>query len=89
MTSEHTVKAFDEELNHLDSIIAEMGGLAEVQLTDAIEALMQRDSDKAALVAAADARIDQLESEIDHLAVSLLALRQPMAADLRAVICAR
>ena len=88
MTSEHIVKAFDEELNHLDSIIAEMGGLAEVQLADAIEALMQRDSDKAALVAAADARIDQLESDIDHLAVSLLALRQPMAADLRAVICA-
>jgi len=88
MASEHIVKAFDEQLNHLDNIIAEMGGLAEVQLADAIEALMQRDSDKAALVAAADVRIDQLESDIDHLAVSLLALRQPMAADLRAVICA-
>jgi phosphate transport system protein len=88
MASEHIVKAFDEQLNHLDNIIAEMGGLAEVQLADAIEALMQRDSDKAALVAAADVRIDQLESDIDHLAESLLALRQPMAADLRAVICA-
>jgi phosphate transport system protein len=88
MTSEHIVKSFDEQLNRLEHTIAEMGGLAETQLTDAIEALMKRDSEKAAEVAAADARIDEMESEVDHLAISLLALRQPMASDLRAIVSA-
>jgi phosphate transport system protein len=88
MTSKHIVKSFDEQLNRLEHTIAEMGGLAETQLTDAIAALMKRDSEKAAEVAAADARIDNLESEVDQLALSLLALRQPMAADLRVVVCA-
>lgn len=88
MTSEHIVKSFDEQLNRLEHTIAEMGGLAETQLADAVEALLRRDSDKAAQVAAADARIDEMETEVDHLAVSLLALRQPMASDLRAIVCA-
>jgi phosphate transport system protein len=88
MTSEHIVKSFDDQLNRLEHTIAEMGGLAESQLTDAIDALLKRDSDKAAQVAAADARIDDMETEVDQLAVSLLALRQPMASDLRAIVCA-
>jgi len=88
MTSDHIVKSFDDQLNRLEHTIAEMGGLAESQLTEAIDALLKRDSDKAAQVAAADARIDDMETEVDQLAVNLLALRQPMASDLRAIVCA-
>jgi phosphate transport system protein len=88
MTSDHIVKAFDDQLNRLEHTIAEMGGLAETQLADAIDALLKRDSEKAAQVAVADVRIDDMESEVDQLAVSLLALRQPMASDLRAIVCA-
>lgn len=88
MPSKHIVKSFDDELNKLDNAIAKMGGLAEHQLAEAIEALVHRDIEKAAMVTAADKFIDQLESEIDHDAVTLLARRQPMAADLRSVIAA-
>ena len=88
MTSEHIVKSFDDQLNRLGHVIAEMGGLAEAQLADAMEALLRRDTEKAIQVASADKRIDDLESEVDQLAVSLLALRQPMARDLREVISA-
>jgi phosphate transport system protein len=88
MTSEHIVKSFDEQLNRLDNVIAEMGGLAEVQLAEAIDALIRRDSDRAAEIAAADARIDALEAQVDQLTVAMLALRQPMAADLRQIISA-
>lgn len=86
MASEHIVKSFDDQLNRLGHVIAEMGGLAEAQLADAMEALIKRDTEKALQVALADKRIDDLEGEVDQLAVSLLALRQPMARDLRDVI---
>ncbi len=88
MGSEHTVKAFDEQLKRLDHLIAEMGGLAETQLANAIEALMKRDSEKAARVVGIDMRLDELELEVDHHTVMLLALRQPMASDLRQIIAA-
>lgn len=86
MASDHIVKSFDDQLNRLNNVIAEMGGLAEIQLSEAMEALKRRDTEKAIEVASGDQRIDDLESEVDHLAVSLLALRQPMATDLREVI---
>lgn len=86
MTSEHTVRSFDDDLKRLDHLIAEMGGLAEVQLAGAIEALTQRDVEKATAVAAADARIDALEAQIDQHTISLLARRQPMARDLREIV---
>ncbi len=88
MATDHTVKSFDEQLNRLQNKIAEMSGLAEHQLAEAISALVQRDGDKAAVVAGGDSRIDALESEVDHLAVLLIALRQPMGDDLRQVITA-
>ena len=47
MTSNHIVKSFDEQLRRLDNLIAEMGGLAEVQLSEAIEAMVRRDVDRA------------------------------------------
>jgi phosphate transport system protein len=88
MVSEHTVKSFDEELNLLDSKIAEMGGLVEAQIAEAIKALVSRDSDLAARVMTQDRCIDELENDINVLTVRMLALRQPMAEDLRTAIAA-
>lgn len=88
MENDHIVKSFDEDLGRVDSIIAEMGGLAERQLAGAIEALVKRDAELAQKVIESDVRIDQLEAEIDDLTIRLLALRQPMAEDLRLVISA-
>jgi phosphate transport system protein len=65
-----------------------MGGLAESQLAAAIEAVQERDSDLAARVIEDDAKVDQLERDLDNLAVRLLALRQPMARDLREIVVA-
>ena len=86
--AEHTVKAFDNEISQLRGLIAEMGGLAEVAIRDAMEALVKRDEAKAQAVVAADARLDALEAEVDRLAVRIIALRAPMADDLRDVIAA-
>ncbi len=88
MATEHTVKSYDDELKNLSQIIAQMGGLAEAQLQSAIEALVRRDGDLAAQVVQSDARIDELEHQITSLTVRMLALRQPMAQDLREVVAA-
>ena len=88
MATEHTVKSYDEELKNLNQIIAQMGGLAEAQLQTAIEALVRRDSDLASQAVQSDARIDALEQQISSLTVRILALRQPMASDLREVVAA-
>ena len=88
MPSEHVIKSYDEELRRVNNTITEMGGLAESQLATAIEAVMQRDSDLAANVVETDAKVDQLQREVDNLAVRVLALRQPMARDLREVFAA-
>ncbi len=85
---DHTVKAFDSEIGQLRGLVAEMGGLAEVAIRDAITALVQHDEDLANQVVAADARLDVLEAEVDRLAVRTIALRAPMADDLRDVIAA-
>ncbi len=88
MDQEHIMKVYDEELTRLDQLIAEMGGLAESQLSDAVEAMLRRDGELALKVAERDQRIDALERDIDALTMRVLALRQPMAEDLRAVIAA-
>lgn len=85
---DHTVKAFDTEIGQLRGLVAEMGGLAEVAIRDAITALVQHDEQLANQVVAADARLDALEAEVDRLAVRTIALRAPMADDLRDVIAA-
>jgi phosphate transport system protein len=85
---EHIVKSYDEELQRLNKMIVEMGGLAESQLAAAIEAVVERDSDLAARVIEDDAKVDQLERDLDNLAIRLLALRQPMARDLREIFVA-
>lgn len=88
MASEHIIKSYDEELQRLSKMIVEMGGLAESQLAAAIEAVVKRDSDLAARVVEGDRQVDQLERDLDNLAVRLLALRQPMARDLREIVVA-
>jgi phosphate transport system protein len=88
MASEHIVKSYDEELQRLNKMIVEMGGLAESQLAASIEAVQERDSDLAARVIEDDAKVDQLERDLDNLVIRLLALRQPMARDLREIFVA-
>jgi len=86
MEQKHILKTYDEELNQLQNMIAEMGGLAEMQLSRAINALVKYDSDTATAIVDKDQRIDELERTIDSFAVALVAKRQPMASDLRTII---
>jgi phosphate transport system protein len=88
MVAEHTVKAFDEDITRLRGLVAEMGGLAELSIAEAMDALVHGDEALAAGVIARDRRIDLLESEVDRLSVRVLALRAPMADDLREVVAA-
>lgn len=86
METEHIVKSYDDELGQLTGAIARMGGLAESQLTKAVDALTSGDVHLAQKVIDDDKRIDELETEVDNMAIRLIALRQPMAEDLRTVI---
>jgi len=88
MSIEHTVKSFDEELNRLSQMVAQMGGLAEAQLHSAIETLVARDAEQAGRVVQGDSKIDQLERQISTHTIRMLALRQPMAQDLREIVAA-
>ena len=85
---EHTVKAFDEDITRLRGLIAEMGGLAEVAIQQALQALVQGDEELAAEIVERDAKLDALETEVDAMAVRILALRAPMADDLREIVAA-
>jgi phosphate transport system protein len=86
--SNHIVKAFDEELGELRKLIAQMGGLAEDQFGKSIEALSRSDKRLADLVIAADDKMDKIEKDIEERAITMIARRQPMAHDLRAIIVA-
>jgi phosphate transport system protein len=85
---EHTVKAFDEDITRLRGLIAEMGGLAEVAVQEAMQALISGDEELAAQVVERDKKLDRLENEVDEMAIRVIALRAPMADDLREVIAA-
>lgn len=85
---EHTVKAFDEDITRLRGLIAEMGGLAEVAIHEALQALVNGDEELAAQVVERDVKLDALETEVDAMAVRILALRAPMADDLREIVAA-
>jgi phosphate transport system protein len=87
-TLQHTVHAYDEELKKLEQTIDRMGDMAESQLQSAIQALVRRDSEIARQVVEADVRIDDLEQQTGTQAVRLLALRQPVAQDLREIVAA-
>jgi len=86
--TDHTVKSFQEELDGITASIAQMGGLTEAQLSGAIESVSRRDSQLAERTVQEDRRIDALENEIEARAVRVIALRQPMASDLREAIAA-
>lgn len=86
--AEHTVKAFDEDITRLRGLIAEMGGLAELAIEEAMRALVSGDETLGNEVVARDRRLDALEAEVDAMAVRTLALRAPMADDLREIIAA-
>src|SRR5712672_3927990 len=83
---EHTAKAFDVDLQELTRMVAEMGGLAERQIADAVDALAQRDADRAQRTVAADPGIDALQQDIEEKSVLTIARRQPMAVDLREIV---
>ena len=85
---EHTVRAYDEELDAITAELARMGGLAEAEVADAIKAIANRDMALAASVIARDEKLDGLEMDIERKAVRLIALRQPVADDLRRTVAA-
>lgn len=86
--NEHTVRAYGEELNALTAEVARMGGLAEAQINDAIASVARRDVALARQVIERDARLDAMHHEIDRKAIRLIALRQPVATDLRKALAA-
>src|SRR5918992_419233 len=88
MMNEHTAKAFDTDLQELTRKVSEMGGLAEREIADAIQALTRRDSELAMRVVASDPTIDALQREIEEKAILTIARRQPMAVDLREIVAA-
>ena len=85
---EHTVASYDDELTRLASLISEMGGMAEAAVADATRALLKLDHEQAKKIIAEDKIIDAMHRRIDDMAVSMIARRQPMAQDLRAIITA-
>jgi phosphate transport system protein len=84
----HTVTAFDNDLSQLRALVSEMGGLAEAAIDGAIQALVRRDDAGALEIIDADRRLDDLEVEVEKLAVRTIALRAPMADDLREIVAA-
>jgi phosphate transport system protein len=85
---DHTAKAFDADLQEIARKVAEMGGLAEKEIADAVDALAKRDTDLAQRVIAADLTTDQLQRDIEEKAILTIARRQPMAIDLREIVAA-
>jgi phosphate transport system protein len=86
IVSDHTTKVFDADLTKLTQKVAEMGGCAQKQVVDAMDALNRRDVVLAQRVIAADATVDEFQRQIEQGAVETIALRQPMAVDLRSLV---
>lgn len=86
--NEHIVKAYDEDLKTLHDLIQYMGDLALQQIEKALQSLLERNDSLARQVIEQDYEIDLLETKVDTLAMRILALRQPVASDLRTVIAA-
>jgi phosphate transport system protein len=81
--NQHTVKAYGDELNQLTAEVARMGGLAEAQVADAVDSVARRDIALARAVVERDGRLDAMHRDIERKAIRLIALRQPVASDLR------
>ena len=85
---EHTSRHYERELQELKEKVLLLGGTVELMIASSMKSLLTRDSDLAKSVIASDPRVDAMELEIDHLCLSLLALRQPAASDLRFIATA-
>jgi len=83
---DHTVKAYDRELDTIERLIAEMGGIAEKMVVDAVDALASADTVLAHQIVSTDARLDAMQREVENLAVMTIARRQPVSIDLRELI---
>ena len=86
--NDHIVRSYDRDLETLGVRIAEMGGIAEQMLSDAMDALSALDVDAAKIVVASDRRLDILQREIEEGAITTILRRQPMAIDLRECVAA-
>src|SRR3954453_17532653 len=86
MQSDHTAKAFDDDLQEINRLISEMGGLAERQIADSVDALIRRDITLGTNVVVADAEIEKLQRLTEERPVLVIARPQPMAVDLREVV---
>jgi phosphate transport system protein len=84
--TDHTAKAFDSDLQEITRKVAEMGGLAEQQIADAVQALVDRDVELGERAISIDPQIDAMQHEIEEKAVLTIARRQPMAVDLREIV---
>jgi phosphate transport system protein len=84
----HTAKAFDEDMDHIRGLIAEMGARAETAVNNSMKALLEKDKELAQTTRAEDKIIDRLETEVEKLVVQTIALRAPMADDLRELVAA-
>ncbi|NHN88786.1 phosphate signaling complex protein PhoU [Acetobacter conturbans] len=84
----HTVKSYEQELEHLRSLMAQMGGLVERQTAQAVKAVVDGDEEAAIEAPELDPEVDELEREAEALAIRILALRSPMAVDLRTIVAA-
>ncbi len=86
--NEHIVKSYEDELNVLTAEVTRMGGLTEAQVADCLKAVVRRDQELAGQVVGHDERLDVLQMDIERKAIRLIALRQPMANDLRKTVAA-
>ena len=87
-TPDHVVKSYDQELKRLRNMMTQMGGIVESQVALAAEAIMHRDAASATRVVEEDPKVDALEREVEAFVIRMLALRQPVAADLRHIVAA-
>jgi len=85
---EHVVKSYDQELKRLRGLITQMGGIVETQVALAADAIMHRDAAAATRAVEEDPKVDALEHEVEGFVIRLLALRQPVAGDLRQIVAA-
>ncbi|MHA1559758.1 MAG: phosphate signaling complex protein PhoU [Alphaproteobacteria bacterium] len=88
MSDAHTVTAFDDELKQIGGYVAQIGGMAERMVDQAMTALMRGDSDGAGRVIEEDAKVDSLQREVEEKSILIIAKRQPMAKDLREIVAA-
>ncbi len=86
--TQHIVKSYEQELKRLASLIAEMGGMVESEVSLATQAVLESDAELATRVVASDAKVDAMERDIEAFVIRLLALRQPVAGDLRQIVAA-